>query len=270
MTELDRNTGTPPTVPSPDEAPPTAVRDKFTLFHQSLAARIRNYFLTGLILTGPLYITINLTWWLIKWVDDVVRPFIPAAYRPETYSPVYFPGSGLIIAFLALTLLGFLTANLVGRTLVEFGENILYRMPVVRPIYKSLKQIFETLFSKSESSFRRVALVEFPSPGMWSLVFLSQSASPDIAARLPQTEHVAAFMPCTPNPTTGFFFYVPRRDLIELDITVEAAMTLLMSAGMVQPGGGAADQQKKLSALADAARVARAAPANRTTTVPAK
>jgi uncharacterized membrane protein len=270
MTELDRNTGTPPAVPSPDEAPPTAVRDKFTLFHQSLAARIRNYFLTGLILTGPLYITINLTWWLIKWVDDVVRPFIPAAYRPETYSPVYFPGSGLIIAFLALTLLGFLTANLVGRTLVEFGENILNRMPVVRPIYKSLKQIFETLFSKSESSFRRVALVEFPSPGMWSLVFLSQSASPDIAARLPQTEHVAAFMPCTPNPTTGFFFYVPRRDLIELDITVEAAMTLLMSAGMVQPGGGGADQQKKLSALADAARVARAAPANRTTTVPAK
>ena len=266
MTELDRNPGTPP----PGEPPPTAVRDKFTLFHQSLAARIRNYFLTGLILTGPLYITINLTWWLIKWVDDVVRPFIPAAYRPETYSPVYFPGSGLIIAFVALTLLGFLTANLVGRTLVEFGENILNRMPVVRPIYKSLKQIFETLFSKSESSFRRVALVEFPSPGMWSLVFLSQSASPDIAARLPQTEHVAAFMPCTPNPTTGFFFYVPRRDLIELDITVEAAMTLLMSAGMVQPGGGAADQQKKLSALADAARVARAAPANRTTTVPAK
>src|SRR4029453_12889186 len=118
------------------------------------------------------------------------------------------------------------------------------------------------LLSKNETSFRRVALVEFPSPGMWSLVFLSQSASPDIAARLPQTEHVAAFMPCTPNPTTGFFFYVPRRDLIELDITVEAAMTLLMSAGMVQPGGGAADQQKKLSALADAARVARAAPAN--------
>ena len=169
---------------------------------------------------------------------------------------------------MALTLLGFLTANMVGRTLVEFGENILNRMPVVRPIYKSLKQIFETLFSKTESSFRRVALVEFPSPGMWPLVFLSQSASPDIAARLPQTEHVAAFMPCTPNPTTGFFFYVPRRDLIELDITVEAAMTLLMSAGMVQPGGGA-DQQKRLSTLADAARVARAAPANRPT-VPAK
>jgi uncharacterized membrane protein len=129
-------------------------------------------------------------------------------------------------------------------------------MPVVRPIYKSLKQIFETLFSKTGSGFRRVALVEFPSPGMWSLVFLSQPASPDIAARLPDTEHLAAFMPCTPNPTTGFFFYVPRRDIIELDISVEAAMTLLMSAGMAQPGGG--DQQRKLTALAETARVAQA------------
>ena len=258
MTELDRKPGTPP----PGEPPPTAVRDKFTLFHQSLAARIRNYFLTGLILTGPLYITINLTWWLIKWVDDVVRPFIPAAYRPETYLPFGLPGAGLIIAVFALTMLGFLTANLIGRKLVDFGENILNRMPVVRPIYKSLKQIFETLFSKTESSFRRVALVEFPSPGMWSLVFLSNPASVDIQARLPDTEHVAAFLPCTPNPTTGFFFYVPRHDIIDLDITVEQAMTLLMSAGMVQPGGSA-EQQKRLAALAETARVASAAQTSR-------
>jgi uncharacterized membrane protein len=165
-------------------------------------------------------------------------------------------------------LLGFLTANFIGRKFVEVGENIVNRMPVVRPIYKSLKQIFETFFAKGGSSFRRVGLVEFPSPGMWSLVFLSSSASADIAARLPDTEHVAAFMPCTPNPTTGFFFYVPRRDVIDLDITVEAAMTLLMSAGMVQPSGGG-DQQKKLAALAETARLARAAPARRTT-APAK
>ena len=265
MTEFDRNPGNEPVAPQPGEGAPPSADDKPALFHHSLAARIRNYFLTGLVLMGPLYITINLTWWFIKWVDDTVRPFIPAAYRPETYSPVYFPGSGLIIAFVSLTLLGFLTANLVGRTLVEFGENILNRMPVVRPIYKALKQIFETLFAKTGSSFRRVALVEFPSPGMWSLVFLSNSASAEIAARLPDTEHIAAFMPCTPNPTTGFFFYVARRDIIDLDITVEAAMTLLMSAGMVQPG----DQQKKLAALAEAARVARATQAKRTA-APAK
>jgi uncharacterized membrane protein len=167
----------------------------------------------------------------------------------------------LIIALVALTMLGFLTAGFVGRKLVEAGENILNLMPVVRPVYKSLKQIFETLFSKSGSTFRRVGLVEFPSPGMWSLVFLSNAASPDIAARLPDAEHVAAFMPCTPNPTTGFFFYVPRRDIIDLDISVEAAMTLVMSAGMVQPGGN--DQQKQLAALAETARAARATQASR-------
>ena len=252
MGELDRN-------PAGGQAASElgAAADKPLHFHPGPVGRLRNYFLTGLILVGPLYITISLTWWFINWVDDLVRPFIPLAYRPETYLPVKVPGTGLIVALVALTTLGFLTANFVGRKLVEASEEILNRMPVVRPIYKSLKQIFETLFSKSGSSFRRVGLVEFPSPGMWSLVFLSNPASDDIAARLPDTEHVAAFMPCTPNPTTGFFFYVPRRDIIELDISVEQAMTLLMSAGMVQPGGN--DQARKLAALAETARAARAA-----------
>jgi uncharacterized membrane protein len=221
--------------------------------HHSVGSRVRNYFLTGLILVGPIYITVNLTWWLINWVDDLVRPVFPAAFRTETYLPIHVPGLGLIIAFSTLTLLGFLTANLVGRKLVEFGENILNRMPIVRPIYKTMKQIFETLFSKSGSSFRKVALVEFPAPGMWSLVFLSQAPSHEVAERLPGTDHVSAFLPCTPNPTTGFFFYVPRKDIIELDISVESAMTLLMSAGMVQPNGNA---QKKLAAIAETARAA--------------
>ncbi len=108
-------------------------------------------------------------------------------------------------------------------------------MPIVRPIYKTMKQIFEALFSKSGSSFRKVALVEFPAPGMWSLVFLSQPPGGDVADKLPQGEHVSVFLPCTPNPTTGFFFFVKRDELIELDISVENAMTLLISAGMVQP-----------------------------------
>src|SRR5436305_15205113 len=120
--------------PTAATAPPAAgkLRDPREYFHQSVIARLRNYFLTGLVLVGPLYITFNLTWWFINWVDDLVRPFIPAAYRPETYLPVKIPGSGLILALTGLTLLGFLTANLVGRKLVEFGENILHWMPVVR------------------------------------------------------------------------------------------------------------------------------------------
>ena len=243
MTLNDSNIS--PSGPVPEPPPPAHT-----------GSRLRTYFLTGLILVGPIYITVSLTWWLINWVDDLVRPIIPAAFRTETYLSFHIPGLGLIIAFCTLTLLGFLTANLVGRKLVEFGEKIVNRMPIVRPIYKTMKQIFETLFSKSGSSFRKVALVEFPAPGMWSLVFLSQAPGREVASRLPGAEHVSAFMPCTPNPTTGFFFYVPRKDIIELDITVESAMTLLMSAGMVQPNG---DAQKKLASLAETARVARVA-----------
>src|ERR1700727_1940221 len=246
MTCYDQQSGTS----SPSAAKPAP----------GLISRIRNYFLTGLIVAGPVAVTLWLIWWFVTWVDNLVRPFIPVAYRPETYLPVNIPGLGLIIVFIALTALGFLTANLIGRKLVDFGESLLTRMPIVRPISRTAKQIFETLFSKSDSSFRRVALVEFPSPGMWSLVFLTQSPTAEISERLPATEHVSAFMPCTPNPTTGFFFYVPRRDVVDLDITVEAAMQLLMSAGIIQPGsGGDGDQQAKLAALAHTARAPQAA-----------
>ncbi len=147
---------------------------------------------------------------------------------------------------------------MVGRSLVELGEGLLNRMPIVRPIYKTMKQIFETLFSKTGSSFRQVALVEFPAPGMWSLVFLSQPPSVDLVDKLPPGEHVSAFLPCTPNPTTGFFFFVLRKDLVVLDISVENAMTLLISAGMVQPDSGDG-AQKNLAALAATARAAQAA-----------
>jgi len=232
--------------------------------HHGAASRIRTYFLTGLIVAGPVAITIWLVWSFVTWVDDLVRPFIPVAYRPETYLPIKVPGFGLIIAFLALTLLGFLTANLVGRTFVDIGERILERVPIVRPLYRGLKQVFETLFSKSASSFRTVGLVEFPAPGMWSLVFLSTPPGADLTAQLPSDdEYVSAFMPCTPNPTTGFFFYVLRRDVIELSVTVEDAAKLLMSAGMIQPGcGGSSEQQRKLAALAEAAKAARGIPTN--------
>jgi len=221
-----------------------------------MMSRIRTYFLTGLVVAGPAAVTLWLIWWFVTWVDNLVRPLIPVDYRPETYLPVKIPGFGLIIVFVALTVLGFLTANLIGRKLVSLGEGLLSRMPIVRPIYRTAKQIFETLFSKSESSFRKVGLVEFPSPGMWSLVFLTQSPTEEISTHLPAAEHVSAFMPCTPNPTTGFFFYVPRRDVIDLDITVEQAMTVIMSAGIVQPGS---DPQDKLAALAETARSAQIA-----------
>jgi uncharacterized membrane protein len=226
--------------------------------HQGVGSRIRKYFLTGLVVAGPVAITLYLVWSFVTWVDGLVQPFIPVAYRPETYLPVKVPGLGLIIAFVGLTLLGFFTANLVGRTLLEAGEMILERMPIIRALYRGLKQVFETLFSQTGSSFRKVGLVEFPSPGMWSIVFLSTPPSADVSSALPDVDHVSVFMPCTPNPTTGFFFYLPRAAVIELDIPVEAAAKLIMSAGMIQPGGNG-DPQRALSALVEQARAVRAA-----------
>ena len=199
--------------------------------------RLRTYFLTGLVVAGPVLITIYLTWSFVTWVDDLVRPLVPSVYRPETYLPFKIPGSGLIVAVVGLTMLGFLTANLVGRTVVELGEMVLDRMPIVRAIYRSLKQVFETLFSGKGSSFRRVGLVEFPSPGMWSIVLISQPPSLEVSSSLPgKEEHISVFLPCAPNPTTGFFFYVPKSGVIEVDMTAEQAATLIMSAGVVQPG----------------------------------
>jgi uncharacterized membrane protein len=229
----------PPPIVPPAELPPDAPR--------GFMARFRNYFLTGLIVAGPIAITFYLTWWFVTWVDGLVRP---------------------VVAVIALTLLGFLTANLIGRTLVDLGERLLGRMPVVRAIYRGLKQVFETLFSGTGSSFRRVGLVEFPSPGMWSIVLISQSPSVEIANSLPgQEEHISVFLPCAPNPTTGFFFYVPKSKIIEIEMSAEDAATLIMSAGVVQPGS---DPQKKIAALAGMANAARVANTSQLQPAPAK
>jgi uncharacterized membrane protein len=225
----------------------------------SFVGRLRNYFLTGLIVVGPVLITFYLTWSFVTWVDDLVRPLVPVAYRPETYLPFKIPGSGLVVAVFALTLLGFLTANLIGRTLVDLGEMVLGKMPIVRAIYRSLKQVFETLFSGSGSSFRKVGLVEFPAPGMWSIVLLSQSPSENIAQSLPgKDEYISVFLPCAPNPTTGFFFYLPRSQVIEIEMNAEQAATLIMSAGVVQPGARV-DTKRNVVALSEMAAAARLA-----------
>jgi uncharacterized membrane protein len=245
----------PPAEPSPE-------------VHSGFMARFRNYFLTGLVVAGPIAITFYLTWWFVTWVDGLVRPFVPIAYRPETYLPFGLPGSGLIVAVFALTLLGFLTANLIGRSLVDLSERFVGRIPAVRAIYRAMKQVFETLFSGKGSSFRRVGLVEFPSPGMWSIVLISQPPSEEVATSIPgQEEHISVFLPCAPNPTTGFFFYVPKSKIVEVEMSAEDAATLIMSCGVVQPGS---DSQKKVAALADMANAARVANTAALTPAPAK
>lgn len=202
----------------------------------SARQRLRNYFLTGIVVVGPVVITAYLSLWIINLVDGWVKPIIPQIYLPETYLPFAIPGFGILVLIFVLTMLGFLTANLVGRTMLDFGETMLARMPVVRGLYRSVKQIFETIFSQSETSFRKVGIVEYPAPGCWSIVFISTPPSPEISIGLPKTgEFVSVFLPCAPNPTTGFFFYVARDKVFDVAISVDDAVKIVMSLGLIKP-----------------------------------
>lgn len=210
----------------------------------SVAARIRNNFLTGVIICAPLAITIWLTWSFIQWADSWVKPYIPARYNPESYLNFAIPGFGLLIAVVFITLVGFLGKNLIGRSIVGFGEGILARTPLVRTLYKSLKQIFETVLKEKSNSFKKVGLIEFPSPGMWALVFIATDAKGEIAARLnvDGQEMVAVFMPPTPVPTAGFLMFVSRDRIKLLEMTPEEGAKLLISGGLVSPDYVARDR----------------------------
>lgn len=199
--------------------------------------RLRNYFLTGFIVTAPLAITAYLAWSFVGWVDSWVKPLIPARYNPDSYLPFAVPGFGLIVAVILITLVGFLTANFIGRTIVSYGEYLLDRMPLVRSIYRGLKQIFETVFANRAETFNKVGLVEYPRRGAWAIVFIASERETEINERLEGREDnvIAVFMPSTPNPTTGFLMYVPKSDVVELKMTVEDAAKLVISAGLVAP-----------------------------------
>ncbi|TCL73750.1 DUF502 domain-containing protein [Rhizobium sp. BK251] len=203
----------------------------------SFATRIRNNFLTGLIICAPLAITIWLTWTFVHWADSWVRPYIPARYNPEQYLNFAIPGFGLLIAVVFITLVGFLGKNLIGQSIVRFGESIVHRMPLVRTIYKSLKQIFESVLKEQSNSFKKVGLIEYPSAGLWSLVFISTDAKGEVASKFNAMgkEMVTVFLPPTPVPTAGFLIFVPRDKIVMLDMTPEDAAKLLISGGLVVP-----------------------------------
>ncbi len=200
-------------------------------------ARLRNYFLTGFIICAPLAITAYLVWNFIEWVDGWVKPYIPQVYNPDNYLPFSVPGFGLIVAFFVITMVGFLTANFIGRTIVGYGEDLLSRMPFVRNLYSGLKQIFQTVFSEKETSFEQVALIEYPRKGLWALVFIATDTRGEVDVVLKENgqETVSVFLPTTPNPTSGFLLFVPKEDMHIMDMTVEQAAKLVISAGLVAP-----------------------------------
>lgn len=199
-----------------------------------LFARMRTYFFTGLIITAPLSISIYITWLFIDWVDNAITPLIPLRYNPETYLPFSLPGLGLVVVFLVVTFIGLVTANIFGRTLIAAGERLVDRMPIVRTIYGALKQIFETVLKNSSDSFRQVVLIEYPRKGIWVLAFVSGDTRGEVVRHVDR-EMLNVFVPTTPNPTSGFLLFVPEKDCIHMDMSVEDAAKLIISAGVITP-----------------------------------
>lgn len=219
-------------------------------------ARLRNYFLTGLIVVGPVGITLYVLWWFVTLIDAWVKPWLPGRYLPETYLPFSIPGIGLIFSITVLMVIGAFTANLFGRTLVSYGESLLGRMPVVRNVYRALKQIFETVLSQSSSSFQKVGVIEYPRKGLYAIIFVSTTTKGEIDRRVRAGETLlSVFLPTTPNPTSGFLLFVPEKDVTILDMSVEEAAKLVISAGLVVP-----DHQAKLKEMA---KKAKRSPASR-------
>lgn len=200
----------------------------------SLLGRLRAYFLTGVIVTAPISITIFLVWQFLAFLDTHVAGLVPDRYNPETYLPFSLPGLGLLLMLAFLTLVGMLTAGLAGRTLVRMGERLLSRMPVVRGVYGTLKQIFETVLAQKSRSFREVVLIEYPRRGIGAIGFVTGPTRGEIQART-EEDMVNVFLPTTPNPTSGFLLFVPKGDLIHLDMTIEEGIKMVISGGIVTP-----------------------------------
>ena len=201
---------------------------------RGLLARLRTYFLTGIVVSAPVGITIWLIWLFVAFVDDTVVPLIPDAYNPSDVIGVSVPGIGVIVVLLVVTIIGFLVTNFFGRFMIKLGENLVSRVPVVRTIYGVLKQIFDAVLAQSEGAFREVILIEYPRKGIWVLGFVTSNTQGEIR-RVMADEMVNVFLPTTPNPTSGFLLFVPRKDCITLNMTVEEGVKLVISGGIVSP-----------------------------------
>jgi uncharacterized membrane protein len=194
---------------------------------------LKKYFITGLLIWIPLAITAWVLSLIVRSMDQSLL-LLPQALQPEQLLGIYVPGIGALLTLLVVFLTGLVTANIVGQKLVRFWEGVLARIPVVKSIYYSVKQVSDTLFSGSGVAFRKVLLVRYPHPEAWSVAFQTGHPARDVADLLPD-EHVGVFIPTTPSPVNGFFFFVKRRDVIELDMNVDEALKYIVSMGVVAP-----------------------------------
>jgi uncharacterized membrane protein len=196
---------------------------------------LKKYLITGLLIWIPLVITI----WVLKLIVDAldqVLPLLPNEFRTENWLGIHVPGMGVVMTLVIVLITGLFATNLIGARLVHLWHDVLHRIPVVSSIYSSVKQISDTLFSSSGQAFRKALLVQWPQPGMWTIAFLTGIPGGDVANHL-KGDYVSVYVPTTPNPTGGYFVIVPRKDTIELDMTVDEALKYIISMGVVPPGG---------------------------------
>tara|TARA_R110002049_G_scaffold84670_1_gene215475 strand:+ start:1750 stop:2451 length:702 start_codon:yes stop_codon:yes gene_type:complete len=209
-------------------------------------ARLRAAFLTGLVVIAPVGLTIWLIWSVIGWIDGIVLPMVPVAYHPDRLIQTYFGldpsaqvnvrGIGVVIFLFFTIVVGWLAKGIIGRSFIRFAESLVNRTPVVRTIYSGIKQISETIFAQTERSFETACMIEYPRKGMFALGFISIAAKGEIARRVGEERQlIGVFVPTTPNPTSGFLLFVPKDEVMELDMTVEDAAKLVISAGLVYP-----------------------------------
>ncbi|MEK9979310.1 MAG: DUF502 domain-containing protein [Paracoccaceae bacterium] len=222
----------------PFQTPPPAPRRK------SFFSGLRNSFLTGVVVIAPVGLTVWLIWSVIGWVDGVVLPFVPSRYQPENILNTFLGldiklqlrGLGVVFFLIFTTFVGWLAKGLLGRSLIRSAERFVNRMPVVRSIYSGVKQIAETVFSQADRSFEKACIVQYPRKGIWAVGFISTPAKGEIRARVNDAQNLlSVFVPTTPNPTSGFLLFFPAEDVIELDMSIEDAAKLVISAGLVYP-----------------------------------
>jgi uncharacterized membrane protein len=208
-----------------------------------LRTSLKNYFLTGLLVILPIFITVYVVLFLIRGMDALLK-FIPAKYLPEPYLH-YIPGLGLILAVILISGVGLLTRNFAGRKVVQFWEDMVDRIPLVRIIYSGVKQLLEAFFVQQTDAFRKVALVEYPRRGTYVIGFITGESRGEIQRRT-EKNMINVFVPTTPNPTSGFYVLVPEDELIVLDMTVEDAFKLIISGGIFSPPEGTRIPKRRL------------------------
>ena len=194
---------------------------------------MKKYFVTGLLIWIPLVITFVVLAWIINTLDQILL-LVPAAVRPEVFLGFHMPGIGVLVSLLLILLTGLAAANFVGQRMVRFWEGVLSRIPVVKSIYYSVKQVSDTLLSSTGQAFRKALLIQFPREGMWTIGFQTGTPGGDAAHHL-GNDFVSVYVPTTPNPTSGFFLMLPRKDAIELDMSVDEALKYIISMGVVSP-----------------------------------